>query len=86
MAKQCPEPGSRELVELVEGLVWIYILLMRNNMLYVGQTKDVEKRIQRHADGSGSGQASNRKIDPLRPKLVSANEACPGVMQWLVRA
>jgi predicted GIY-YIG superfamily endonuclease len=61
MAKQCPEPGSRELVELVEGLVWVYILLMRNNMLYVGQTKDVEKRIQRHADGSGSRQAKQLK-------------------------
>ena len=32
---ECPEP--------VEGLTWVYILLIRNDMLYVGQSK---KRIQ----------------------------------------
>ena len=30
---ECPEP--------VEGLTWVYILLMRNDMLYVGQSKNV---------------------------------------------
>jgi len=50
---ECPEP--------VEGLVWVYMLLMRNEMLYVGQTKNVANRIRRHADGSGSRQAKQLK-------------------------
>ncbi|QYY34824.1 GIY-YIG nuclease family protein [Ruficoccus sp. ZRK36] len=50
---ECPEP--------VEGLSWIYILLMRNGMYYVGQTRDVSRRIQRHADGTGSRQAKQLK-------------------------
>lgn len=49
---ECPERSRR---------AWVYILLMRNNMLYVGQTKDVEKRMRRHADGSGSRQAKQLK-------------------------
>ncbi len=50
---ECPEP--------VEGLSWVYILLMRNGMLYVGQTCDVAARVQRHADGTGSRQAKQLK-------------------------
>jgi putative endonuclease len=50
---ECPEP--------VEGLVWIYILLMRNDMIYVGQSKNISNRIRRHADGSGSRQAKQLK-------------------------
>ncbi len=53
MAQQCPEP--------VEGLAWIYILLMRNDMLYVGQSKNVSNRIRRHSEGSGSRQAKQLK-------------------------
>lgn len=34
---------------------------MRNDMLYTGQTRDVEKRLRRHADGSGSRQAKQLK-------------------------
>ena len=50
---ECPEP--------VEGLFWVYMLLMRSGMLYVGQTKNVLNRIGRHADGSGSRQAKQLK-------------------------
>jgi len=50
---ECPEP--------VEGLSWVYILLMRNGMLYVGQTKNVLYRMRRHAEGSGSRQAKQLK-------------------------
>jgi predicted GIY-YIG superfamily endonuclease len=50
---ECPEP--------VEGLDWVYILFMRNGMLYVGQTHDVAARVQRHADGTGSRQAKQLK-------------------------
>ena len=53
MCVECPEP--------VEGLVWVYILLMRNGMLYVGQTYDVARRVGRHADGSGSRQPKQLK-------------------------
>ena len=62
---ECPEP--------VEGLSWVYILLMRNGMLYVGQTCDVAARVQRHADGTGSRQAKQLKEvniylrQPLKP-------------------
>jgi len=48
---ECPEP--------VEGL--IYMLLMRNGMLYVGHSHDVAKRIRRHANGTGSRQAKQLK-------------------------
>ena len=34
---------------------------MCNGMLYVGQSRDVIKRLQRHADGSGSRQARQLK-------------------------
>ncbi|WP_425499844.1 GIY-YIG nuclease family protein [Cerasicoccus fimbriatus] len=50
---ECPEP--------VEGLYWIYILLMRNGMFYVGQTQNVASRMQRHSDGTGSRQAMQLK-------------------------
>lgn len=50
---ECPEP--------VEGLCWVYMLLMRNGMIYVGQTKNVSNRIRRHADGSGSRQVKQLK-------------------------
>lgn len=50
---ECPEP--------VEGLSWVYILFMRNGMLYVGQTKNVSNRMRRHAEGSGSRQAKQLK-------------------------
>ncbi|MFO8026885.1 MAG: GIY-YIG nuclease family protein [Opitutales bacterium] len=43
MRVECPEP--------VEGLFWIYILLMRNGMFYVGQTGNVAERLKRHANG-----------------------------------
>ncbi|MFU8847751.1 MAG: hypothetical protein ACNA77_03420 [Opitutales bacterium] len=33
------------------------MLLMRNSMLYVGQTCHVAKRVQPHADGTRSRQA-----------------------------
>ena len=49
----CPEP--------VEGLSWVYILFMRNGMLYVGQTSDVEARVQRHASGTGARQTKQLK-------------------------
>lgn len=49
----CPEP--------VEGLVWVYMLLMCNGMLYVGQTHDVAKRIRHHADGIGAWQTRQLK-------------------------
>lgn len=45
---ECPEP--------VEGLSWVYILFMRNSMLYVGQTHDVALRLQRHANGTVARQ------------------------------
>lgn len=50
---ECPEP--------VEGLSWVYILLMCNDMLYVGQTHDVAKRIARHAAGTGARQTRQLK-------------------------
>ena len=50
-----------ECTEPVEGLTWVYMLFMRNEMLYVGQTKNVANRIRRHADGSGSRQAKQLK-------------------------
>ncbi|MBK1859112.1 GIY-YIG nuclease family protein [Cerasicoccus arenae] len=50
---ECPEP--------VEGLCWVYILLMCNGMLYVGQTHNVAKRIQRHIDGTGARQTNQLK-------------------------
>lgn len=50
---ECPEP--------VEGLSWVYVLFMRNGMLYVGQTHDVAARVQRHANGTGSRQARQLK-------------------------
>ena len=37
------------------------MLLMRNGTLYVGQTRDVAKRIEKHTDGSGSRQAKQLK-------------------------
>jgi predicted GIY-YIG superfamily endonuclease len=37
------------------------MLLMRNDMLYVGQTKNIANRIERHADGTGSRQAKQLK-------------------------
>jgi len=49
----CPEP--------VEGLLWIYILLTHNGMLYVGQTHDVAKRLVRHEDGRGARQTRQLK-------------------------
>jgi putative endonuclease len=49
----------------VEGLSWVYILLMRNDMLYVGQTKNIASRIDRHADGTGSRQAKQLKESAL---------------------
>lgn len=70
---ECPEP--------VEGLSWTYILLMRNGMFYVGQTHDVAKRMQRHADGSGSRQARQLKDfvlvyaeGPLEPAIAVKRE------------
>ncbi len=50
---ECPEPA--------EGLSWVYMLLMCNGMLYVGQTQDVASRIRKHAEGSGSRQARQLK-------------------------
>lgn len=50
---ECPEP--------VEGLSWVYILLMRNGMFYVAQTRNVGKRIARHEAGLGSRQAMQLK-------------------------
>jgi putative endonuclease len=50
---ECPEP--------VEGLCWVYILLMRNGMFYVGQSYDVSKRLKRHADGTGARQTKQLK-------------------------
>ncbi|MFP4204049.1 MAG: GIY-YIG nuclease family protein [Opitutales bacterium] len=50
---ECPEP--------VEGLSWVYILLMRNGTLYVGQSHDIAKRLQRHAVGTGSRQVKQLK-------------------------
>jgi predicted GIY-YIG superfamily endonuclease len=50
---ECPEP--------VEGLVWIYILLMYNGMFYVGQSHDVAIRLKRHADGTGARQTRHLK-------------------------
>jgi putative endonuclease len=43
---ECPEP--------VEGLCWVYILFCRNESLYVGQTHDVERRLRRHTQGTGT--------------------------------
>ena len=50
---ECPEP--------VEGLCWVYMLLMCNDMLYVGQTRDVSGRLQRHTDGTGARQTRQMK-------------------------
>ena len=50
---ECPEP--------VEGLVWVYILLMCNEMLYVGQSHNVAKRLLRHAEGTGARQTKQLK-------------------------
>lgn len=57
MRVECPEP--------VEGLVWVYILLMCNGMLYVGQSHVVARRMERHADGTGSRQAKQLKEEFL---------------------
>jgi len=53
MRVECPEP--------VEGLAWVYILFMRNGMLYVGMTHDVAKRLKRHNDGTGARQTRQIK-------------------------
>ena len=66
---ECPEP--------VEGLSWVYILIMRNGMLYVGQSSDVEARVQRHASGTGARQTKQLKEftlvfteGPMEPNLA----------------
>jgi len=58
---ECPEPGSREHVEPVEGLSWIYILWCRNRTLYVGQSRDIQDRLNRHSDGSGARHTKQLK-------------------------
>ena len=37
---------------------WFYILRLQSGNLYIGSTKDLEKRYQRHRDGSGSTTTS----------------------------
>lgn len=51
--RQCPEP--------VEGLSWVYLLLMSNGMFYVGQTSDVGRRIDKHQSGTGARQTRQMK-------------------------
>jgi putative endonuclease len=34
--------------------VWLYVLLCRDDLLYVGIAQDVEVRFQKHLDGTGS--------------------------------
>ncbi len=51
---ECPEPGSRELVESVEGLARVYILFCRNGTYYTGQSVDVQLRLKRHSEGAGA--------------------------------
>lgn len=43
-----------ECPEHVEGLCWVYILLCSNGSFYVGQTKNVNERLIRHANGEGA--------------------------------
>jgi len=70
---ECPEP--------VEGLVWVYILLMRNGTFYVGQSHDVAIRLQRHANGTGARHAKQLKEfelvwteGPFRPDAAVKRE------------
>lgn len=73
MRVECPEP--------VDGLSWVYILLMGNGVLYVGQSHNVAKRIEKHADGSGSRLAKQLKEfalvyveGPMDPDLAPMRE------------
>ena len=37
---------------------YFYILRLQSGALYIGATKDIEKRYERHCDGSGGGTTS----------------------------
>ena len=43
---ECPEP--------VEGLYWVYILFCANDTFYIGQSRDIKQRLDRHASGTGA--------------------------------
>ena len=71
---ECPEPGSRELVESVEGLAWVYILFCRNGTYYTGQSVDVQLRLKRHSEGAGARRVLRIQSPPafaLRAPLIT---------------
>lgn len=43
---ECPEP--------VEGRLFVYMVLCSDGTIYVGQSNDVRKRLERHRKGSGA--------------------------------
>jgi len=53
---ECPEP--------VEGLYWLYILLLEDKTFYIGQSANVAKRLERHRKKIGAFITKrNRNID-----------------------
>jgi putative endonuclease len=42
-----------------------YILRLQSGALYIGATKDLEKRYERHLDGTGGGTTSSDPPDSL---------------------
>ena len=41
-------------------MAWMYILECSDNSYYVGSTKDLERRLSQHQEGTGSRYASGR--------------------------
>jgi len=51
--------------------MWVYILRCSDNTLYVGQTSNVEERVQTHNAGEGPSYTATR-----RPVQVVYSEFC----------
>ena len=41
-------------------MAWVYFLRCRDGSLYVGSTRDLEKRVQQHQDGVGAEYTRHR--------------------------
>lgn len=60
-----------------EGVWWVYIVRCRFGTLYTGITRDLERRLQQHADGTGAKYLRGRAPLTLmfRQQVPSKSEA-----------